>query len=82
VYLKRSQIVRRGDWSGEYTHWQAQTPQRVKPFRSRWLSVDRYGFDVAYVLAVQARTEFVAEVEGLIGMTPLPEWFRPVGLAQ
>ena len=63
VYLKR-QIIRRGDWSGEYTHWQAQTPQGVKPFRSRSFSVDRYGFDGAYELAVQARAEFVAEVEG------------------
>ncbi len=43
VYLKR-QIVRRGKWSGEYAHWQAQTPQGVKPFRTRSFSVDRYGF--------------------------------------
>ena len=76
VYLKR-QIVRRGDWIGEYTHWQAQTPQGVKPFRSRSFSVDRYGFDGAYELAVQARAEFVAEVEGYVGVTPIPERFRP-----
>ena len=76
VYLKR-QVVRRGDWSGEYAFWQAQTPQGVKPFRSRSFSVDRYGFDGAYELAVQARAEFVAEVEGYVGLTPIPERFRP-----
>jgi hypothetical protein len=76
VYFKR-QVVRRGDWSGEYVCWQAQTPQGVKPFRSRSFSVDRYGFDGAYELAVQARAEFVAAVEGFIGVTPIPERFRP-----
>lgn len=76
VYLKR-QIVRRGDWRGEYTHWQAQTPQGMKPFRSRSFSVERYGFDAAYSLAVQARAEFVAKVEGYAGVTMIPERFRP-----
>jgi hypothetical protein len=69
--------VRRGAWSGEYAHWQAQTPQGVKPSRARSFSVDRYGFDAAYELAVQARAEFVAEVEGHVGLTPIPEQFRP-----
>ena len=78
VYLKR-QIVRRGDWSGEYTHWQAQSPQGVRPFRSRSFSVDRYGFGGAYELAVQARADFVAEVEGYVGVTLIPERFRPAG---
>ena len=78
VYLKR-QVVRRGDWSGEYSHWQAQTPQGVTPFRSRSFSVDRYGFDGAYELAVQARAEFVAEVEGYVGVTMVPQRFRPAG---
>lgn len=76
VYLRR-QLVRRGNWSGEYTHWQAQAPQGVKPFRSCSFSVDRYGFDGAYELAVQARAEFVAEVGGYVGVTPIPERFRP-----
>ena len=76
VYLKR-QVIRRGDWSGEYAFWQAQTPQGVRPFRSRSFSVDRYGFDGAYELAVQARADFVAEVEGYVGVTPIPERFRP-----
>jgi hypothetical protein len=61
VYLKR-QVVRRGNWTGEYAFWQAQTPQGVKPFRSRSFSVDRYGFDEAFARAVQARAEFVAQL--------------------
>jgi hypothetical protein len=76
VYLKH-QIVRRGDWSAEYLHWQAQAPQGLKPFRSRSFSVARYGFDQAYTLAVAARAEFVTQVEGYIGLTPIPERFRP-----
>ncbi len=76
VYLKR-QIVRRSDWRGEYAFWQAQTPQGVRPFRSRSFSVERYGFDTAYELAVRARAQFVAEVEGYVGVTPIPQRFRP-----
>jgi len=76
VYLKR-QVVRRGDWTGEYAFWQAQTPQGVKPFRSRSFSVDRYGYDEAYACAVQARAEFVALLEGYVGVAPIPERFRP-----
>jgi hypothetical protein len=76
VYLKR-QIIRRGDWSGEYVFWQAQTPQGVKPFRSRSFSVDRYDFDGAYELAAQARTEFVSEVEGCAGVTLIPSQLLP-----
>jgi len=76
VYLKR-QVVRRGDWTGEYAFWQAQSPQGVKPFRSRSFSVQRYGFDEAFALAVKARAEFVAEVEGYVGVTMIPDRFRP-----
>jgi len=50
----------------------------VKPFRSRSFSVERYGFDGAFALAVKARAEFVAEVEGYAGVTPIPQRFRPV----
>lgn len=76
VYLKR-QIVRRGDWRGEYLHWQAQAPQGLESFKSRSFSVARYGFDQAYALAVAARAEFVAQIEGYVGITPIPERFRP-----
>ena len=76
VYLMR-QIIRRGDWSGEYTHRQAQTPQGVKPFRSRSFSVERYGFDEAFALAVKARAEFLADAGGYVGLTQVPERLRP-----
>lgn len=76
VYLKR-QTIRRGNWSGEYAFWQAHTPEGVKPFRPRSFSVDRYGYDGAYELAVQARAEFVAEVQGFFGVAPIPKRFRP-----
>ena len=69
--------MRLGDWTGEYVFWQAQTPQGAKPFRSRSFSVDRYGFDEAFARAVQARLEFVAMVEGYVGVTPIQERFRP-----
>jgi hypothetical protein len=81
VYLKR-QIVKHGDWRGEYAFWQAHTPQGVKPFRSRSFSVDRNGFDGAYALAVKARAEFVAEASGFIGVAPIPERFRPGAAAE
>ena len=76
VYLRR-QVVRRGEWTGEYVFWQAQTPEGVKPKRTRSFAVERYGFDHAYALAVNARAEFVVEVEGYVGVTPIPERFRP-----
>jgi hypothetical protein len=76
VYLKR-QVVKRGHWTGEYAYWQARSPEAVKPVRTRSFSVDRYGFDGAYALAVNARTEFVAEVEGYVGVAQIPERFRP-----
>jgi len=49
----------------------------VKPLRSRSFLVERYGFDDAFALAVKARAEFVAKVEGYIGVTLIPERFRP-----
>ncbi len=78
VYLRR-QFVKRGDWQGEYACWQAHTPQGVKPFRSRSFSVNRYGFDEAYALAVQARAEFITEASGFFGVTHIPDRFRPEG---
>jgi hypothetical protein len=70
--------VKRGDWTGEYVYWQARSPEGVKPMRTRSFSVDRYGFDGAYAHAVKARAEFVAEVEGYVGVAQIPESFRPV----
>jgi hypothetical protein len=55
---------------------QMQTPQGLKPFRSRSFSVARYGYDGAYELAVQARDELVAEVDGYIGVSRVSKKFR------
>ncbi len=37
------------------------------------------GYDEAFALAVQARAEFVAQVEGYVGVAPIPKKFRPPG---
>ena len=76
VYFKR-QLVKRGDWQGEYHFWQAQTPQGVKPYRSRSFSVTRYGHEAAYAMAVQAREEFVQMVAGYANISSVPKRFRP-----
>jgi hypothetical protein len=76
VYLKR-QVVRCDGTEYEYLHWQAQTPAGAKSFRSRSFSVQRYGYDAAYELAVQARDELVGAVEGYVGVAPIPKRFRP-----
>ena len=76
VYL-RHQIARRNGIEYEYQYWQAQSPAGATPWRSRSFSVDRYGYDQAYALAVQARAELVASVEGHIGITPILKCFRP-----
>jgi len=76
VYLRR-QVIRRNGNEYEYLHWQAQSPAGAKPWRSRSFSVDRYGYDAAYELAVEARAELVANVEGYVGVAPIPRRFRP-----
>lgn len=55
----------------------AVEPEGIKPQRTRSFSVNQFGFDGAYELAVQARAEFVAEVAGYVGVTPIPQRFRP-----
>ena len=76
VYL-RTQRIKRGNWVGEYAFWQAVTPDGIKPRRTRSFAVERYGYDGAYGLAVQARAEFVKELDGYVGVAPIPERFRP-----
>jgi len=49
----------------------------VKPFHSRSFSIDRYGFDRAHALAVKARGESVAQAEGYVGVTQIPQRCRP-----
>ena len=78
VYLRR-QVIHRNGKEYEYLHWQAQSPAGAKPWRSRSFSIDRYGFDTAYELAVQARAELIATVEGYVGIAPIPKRFRPRG---
>lgn len=78
VYLKRQFVHRKGT-QYEYLHWQAQSPAGAKPWRSRSFSIDRYGYDAAYELAVAARAELVAQVEGYVGISPIPKRFRPGG---
>lgn len=43
----------------EYIHWEARTPEGIKPSRKKAFSVRRYGDDRAYELAVAAREAFV-----------------------
>jgi len=76
VYYRR-QVQRSAEGQRVYFFWQAQTPQGVKPFRSRSFSVTHYGYEAAYEMAVKARAEFVAEVEGYVGLPPIPVKFRP-----
>lgn len=76
VYLKRQIVCRNGN-QYEYLHWQAQSPAGAKQWRSRSFSIDRYGYDGAYELTVQARAELVATVEGYVGITHIPKRFRP-----
>jgi len=43
-----------------YRFWQAQTPDGVKPFKSKSFSLLKYGDMHAYALAVAARKKFEA----------------------
>lgn len=60
----------------EYWIWQAQSPTGAGPLRTRSFSIDRYGEDHAYALAVQAREEFLANVQGYLPIKVVPEAFR------
>lgn len=77
VYLRR-QVIRRDGNEYEYLHWQARSPAGAKPWRSRSFLVDRYGYDAAYELALEARVELVTSVEGYVGVAPIPKRFWPV----
>lgn len=51
---------RRSDGSvAVYVHWEARTPEGVKPARKKAFSTLRYGEEKAYELAVAARAAFV-----------------------
>lgn len=64
VYLKRQRRRNAAGQEVEYLFWQAQTPDGVKPARSKSFSVSRFGFDAAFELAVEARAAFVQELQG------------------
>jgi hypothetical protein len=76
VYLRRH-IARRKGVEYEYCYWQAQSPAGAKPWRSRSFSIDKYGYDDAYLLAVEARQELLALASGYVGVAPIPKRFRP-----
>ena len=66
VFLRRQT---RHDASGrliEHVFWQAQTPEGVRPFRSRSFAIKKFGFEKAYALAVEAREAFVADLGGAL----------------
>lgn len=58
VYLREMQRLRK-DGIARYTLWIALSPEGVRPFRSRSFSVERYGNERAFALAVQARQQFL-----------------------
>lgn len=72
VYLQRSVVNGR-----DYFFWQARSPDGGQRCKTRSFSVTKYGYDEAYALAVKARAEFVAEVQGYIAVCNIPPKFRP-----
>jgi len=59
VFLRKVTRVRNGKVQ-HYRFWQAQTPDGVKPFKSKSFSILKYGDEHAYAQAVAARKEFEA----------------------
>jgi hypothetical protein len=51
----------------------------VASFAAREYGIDTYGYDEAYLLAVEARQELLALAEGFVGVAPIPKRFRPSG---
>jgi len=60
----------------EYWVWQAQSPTGAGPLRTRSFSVNRYGEDQAYALAVQVREGFLQEAQGHLPLKMVPVQFR------
>ncbi|MDR3413619.1 MAG: AP2 domain-containing protein [Formivibrio sp.] len=61
VFLRKVERVRRGK-ALRYQIWQAQTPEGMKPFKSRSFSIQKYGAEQAFKLAVAAREVFEAKL--------------------
>ena len=62
VFLRTITRVRNGKVQN-YRLWQAQTPEGVKPFKSKSFSILKYGDAEAYALALAARHEFEAALQ-------------------
>lgn len=60
----------------DYWVWQAQSPMGSGPLRTRSFSVNRYGEDQAYALAVQAREGFLQDAQGYLPIQMVPAQFR------
>lgn len=76
VYLRCQRKRNAAGEEVEYLFWQAQTPEGVKPFRSKSFSVSRFGFDAAFERAIEARKDFVAGLQGYY-LYAAPEHLRP-----
>jgi len=75
VNLKRQ---RRKEDGSEWVYWHAITPRGVKPARTKCFGVNRYGYEQAYALAVQARDEFLREIEARQLLRYVPHHLQPV----
>jgi hypothetical protein len=64
VYLKRQRKPAAGGKIREFVFWTACTPDGITPRQSKSFSVARFGFDVAFEKAVQARLNFVQQLKG------------------
>ena len=60
VYRMKATRIRSDGTEAEYIHWEARTPEGVKPARKKAFSVRRYGEECAYELAIAARAAFVS----------------------
>ncbi|MDR3413745.1 MAG: AP2 domain-containing protein [Formivibrio sp.] len=59
VFLRKIQRTRKGKVQ-HYQVWQAQVPEGVTPYRSKSFSIQKYGAEQAFKLAVAAREAFEA----------------------
>ncbi len=63
TFVTRYKVMNNGSRT-EYVCWEARAPHGLKPYRSRSFGIKKYGYDEAYIRAVAARWDFVAEMEG------------------
>lgn len=63
VFRNCSRRTRSNGSVAVYWHWEARTPEGVRPAKKRAFSIARYGEALAFELAVRARHEFVSALE-------------------